>query len=343
MHLGKRIAFIHHSANSESSLDLAAGVEIAGELLGCEVLVFDPDFDQRRRRECVAAALDADPDLVVAAVVTPSLLGDLFDRVAERGIPWIEVGARQKPARGLTAQVVPDEDALTALLDRWLIDALARRHGPEATASIAAWTATGLGEGLLARDLRRARDLRANPRVREVYTHDISLTDLADDVRSSTIAALRRHPDIRGLWQTCEPCVSTQAAALDELGLDGEARPLLAGFYSNQETRRLVADGRVDALVQVDTRVQGLVAVDLALAHWLDGAPWPAADVDPLDGYEVPLGRPWMITAGNVGDDPAVLDAPGPDPVDFFRRRWQVPPGEPSGPQTRDMTRSANR
>ncbi|MBS1878893.1 MAG: substrate-binding domain-containing protein [Actinobacteria bacterium] len=323
MHLGRRIAFIHHSRNSESSLEIGIGVETAAEALGCELLSFDPDFDQERRRQCVGEAIASGPDLIVAAVVAPQLLPDLFAEVAERGIPWIEVGARQQWAPGLTAQVVPDESALTALLDRWMIAALGIRLGTDAPAEIAAWIAPALGEGLLARDRQRARDLAAHPNLSEVETHEIDLGNLVEDIRTSTVAALERHPGLQALWQTCEPCVATQAQALDRLGLSGEQRPLIGGFYSNRATRRLLAERRVDGLVQVDTRVQGLAAVDLAVQHWTIGAPWPGADDDPLAAYGEPLGQPWMITAANVGDDPDLLVPPGPDPVTFFQRQWQ--------------------
>ncbi len=311
-------------------MDIGLGVKIACDLLGYELCTYDPDFDQRRRRRCVEEAVAAEPDLVVAAVVAPSLLPDLFEGVAERGIPWIEAGARQTPAPGLTAQVVPDEDELAALLDRWLVDSLASRLGPAKQANVGAWIASTLGEGLLARDARRSGDFAAEPLVREVYTHDIALTDLVADIRSSTMVAMERHPDLHALWQTCEPCVATQAAALDEIGRQGDDRPLIGGFYSNRQTRRLVAEGRVGGLVQVDTRVQGLAAVDLAVQHWHAGAPWPAVDADPIGAYEGALGQPWMITAETVGDDPARLSPPGPDPVDFFRRRWQPVLNPPS-------------
>jgi ABC-type sugar transport system substrate-binding protein len=330
MTVGKRIAFIHHSRQSESSVDIGLGVEIACDLLGYELCAYDPDFDQGRRRECVEEAVAAEPDLIVAAVVTPSLLPDLFEAVAERGIPWIEVGARQAPAHGLTAQAVPDEEALTALLDRWLIDSLAARLGPRVQANVGAWIASALGEGLLARDARRAGDFAAEPHVREVYIHDIALTDLPADIRSSTMVAMRQHPGLHALWQTCEPCVATQAATLDEMGLQGDDRPLIVGFYSNRQTRRLVAEGRVAGLVQVDTRVQGLAAIDLAVQHWHAGTPWPAIEADPIGAYGGALGQPWMITAETVGDDPAHLSPPGPDPVDFFRRRWQPVLNPPS-------------
>jgi hypothetical protein len=111
---------------------------------------------------------------------------------------------------------------------------------------------------------------------------------------------------------------------MDNIGLTGADRPLIRGIYSNRTTRRLVAEGRVDGLVQVDTRVQGLIAVDLAVRHWLQDEPWPGPEVDPFTAYEIPLGRPWVITRDNVGDDPARLVPPGPDPVEFFRTQWQT-------------------
>lgn len=221
----------------------------------------------------------------------------------------------------MVAQVAPDEARLTALLDRWLLARLLDGGGDDPV-EIGAWIAPVLGEGLIARDRQRAVDLAAADRVREVVTHEIALDDLERDVRASTERALERHPRLRGLWQTCEPCVATQARALDALGLTGTDRPLIAGFYSNRATRRLVRDGRVAGLVQVDTRAHGLVAIDLAVQHWSHGRPWPAAGTDTMAGYGVPLGEPWVIDRENVGDDPSELRPPGPDPVAFFRDRW---------------------
>jgi ABC-type sugar transport system substrate-binding protein len=320
----RRIAFIHHSSRSESSVDIGRGVAAAAEAFGFELVSFDPDFDQARREQCVADAIALRPDLIVATVVAPHLVPDQVAEAAALGIPWIAVGAVQAPFPGVVAQVAPDEAALTAMLDRWMLDRLLDgRAGDGEPVEIGAWIAPELGEGLIARDRQRAADLARAPGVREVVTHEIALDDLERDVRASTERALDRHPGIQGLWQTCEPCVATQALTLDALGLTGADRPLIAGFYSNRATRRLVRDGRVGGLVQVDTRVQGLVAVDLAVQHWVAGRPWPAPDVDPLGAYGVPLGRPWVIDRTNVGGDPGELRPPGPDPLAFFARRWR--------------------
>lgn len=324
MRLDKRIVFIHHSSNSESSVDISLGVKHAGDVLGCDVVLLDPDFDQGRRRTCVQEAIASDPDLIVAAVVAPQLLPELFDVVAERGIPWIEVGARQEPWAGLTAQVVPDEDLLTGVLDSWLLEELENRHGSDSPVDLAAWTAPALGEGLLARDRRRTSDLAAHPSVREVFTHAIVLVDLENDIRTSTTVALERHPAIKALWQTCEPCVATQAHTLDELGRSGADRPLIGGFYSNATTRQLVADGKVDGLVQVDTRLQGLIAVDLAVRHWVNGESWDDLARTPFAGHDIPLGKPWMVTAETVGPDPSTLAVPGTDPLQYFEHRWRT-------------------
>ncbi len=324
MALAKRVVFVHHSGRSESSVEIGRGVAAASAALGCELTVLDPDFDQARRRACVEQVLDAAPDLVVAAVVAPEPLGALFDAVAAAGIPWIEAGARQRPHPGLVAQVVPDEDGLAARLDAWLIDRLAERHGAGAPVELAAWIAPALGDGLLARDRRRARDLAAHPHVREVLSHEIALADLERDVAASTTAALERHPRLAALWQTCEPCVATQARALDALDLHGDQRPLIGGIYSNAETRRMVAEGRVDGLVQVDTSVQGLVALDLAVQHWTRGTAWPGPEADPLRAYGPTLASPWMVTRETVGDDPDRLRPPGDDPLGFFLDRWRT-------------------
>jgi len=317
----RRIALIHHSSRSESSVDIGVGVAAAAAAFGFELVTFDPDFDQARREQCVADAIALRPDLIVATVVAPHLVPDQVAEAAALGIPWIGVGALQAPFPGVVAQVAPDETALTALLDRWLLDRLLA-DGGDGEVEIGAWIAPVLGEGLIARDRQRAVDLAAAPRIRERVTHEIALDDLERDIRASTERALDRHPRIRGLWQTCEPCVTTQALTLDVLGLRGEDRPLIAGFYSNRTTRRLVRDGRVGGLVQVDTRVQGLVAVDLAVEHWTSGRPWPEAGTDPTAAYGVPLGRPWVIDRDNVGLTVDELRPPGPDPVAFFATRW---------------------
>ncbi len=317
----RRIAFIHHSRRSESSVDIGLGVAAAAEAFGFDLVTFDPDFDQARREQCVADAIALRPDLIVATVVAPQLVADQVAEAAALGIPWIGVGAVQAPFPGVVAQVAPDEAALTAMLDRWMLGRLLADGGRDPV-EIGAWIAPVLGEGLIARDRQRAADLAVAPRIRERVTHEIALDDLERDIRASTEQALERYPGMRGLWQTCEPCVATQALTLDALGLTGEDRPLIAGFYSNRATRRLVREGRVGGLVQVDTRVQGLVAVDLAVEQWATGRPWPEAGVDPTAGYGVPLGQPWVIDAHNVGDDPADLKPPGPDPVAFFAARW---------------------
>lgn len=259
----------------------------------------------------------------MANVVDPTPVGELIEEAAAHGTLWIQTGALQTDFPAVTTQVVPDEAELTAVLDAWLFGRLVERVGIDGHAEIGAWVARSLGAGLAERDRQRMSDLSERPQLTEVFTHDIDLTNAAEDIEDSTRVALERHPGLESLWQTCEPCVGTQAQTLAALGLSGDDRPLIAGFYSNARTRRAVRDGTADGLVQVDTRLQGLVAVDQAIEHWSRQAPFrrPARA---LDAYSLPLGRPWVITRENVGPDPDTLEVPDLDCLRYFTEKWRA-------------------
>ncbi len=81
---------------------------------------------------------------------------------------------------------MPDELELTRVLDTWFFGQITRKVGAGANAEIGAWQAPPVGIGVRARDMQRKRDLQRFPNIKEVYTHDIDLSNAVQDTLQTT-------------------------------------------------------------------------------------------------------------------------------------------------------------
>ena len=320
----KKIGYMHLSAQTEASLRVLDAIEQASELFGFEVVVCDPNFDPQQVAQCATSLVAQNVDLVIVEAADPGASGASLQEAAERGIPWIIVGAGQTPSEFVTAQYVPDERAQTKFLDEWMIAEIQKRVGESGNAEIAAFQASPVGEAVRARDEQRAEDLAANVYITEVFTHEIDLTNPVQDTIDTSTLILEQNPGIAALWNTCDFCVPPMAQAADTLGLSGDDRPIITGIYSTRETRQRIQEGTIDGVVESNFGAHGWVAMDQAIENWARGTEFYPDQTVYTEAYGIDMLVPWMMTQNNVGDNIDVINNQGEDFETYFRTKWNA-------------------
>jgi ABC-type sugar transport system substrate-binding protein len=320
---GKKIAYIHLSAQAEASQRVHAGLEEIAELFGFELIVCDPNFDPQRVAQCATSLVAQNPDLVITEAADPGAAGAGLREAASRDIPWITTGAGQTPSEFVTAEYVPDEKSQTQFLDEWFFGTIQQRVGDE-EATIIAFQASPVGPAVRARDEQRKQDLAQFPNIREIVTHEIDLANAPQDVVNTTRTALEQNPGLDGIWQTCDFCVPLNAQAVDTAGLEGEDRPVIAGIYSGPETRKRIAEGSIDGVVENNFEVMGWVAMDQALEFWARNKEFHPDNSVFTEGYSIQMLVPWIMTKDNVGDDFNVINNQGEDYRTYFLTKWNA-------------------
>lgn len=318
---GKTIAYMYLSTQTEASVRIFNGLKTIAGLFGWKLISCDPNFDPQKVAQCATSLVAQNPDIVLAASADPGASGAGLQEAFKRKIPWIIMGALQTPSKYVTAQYVPDEKALTKVLDTWFFQRIKARVGTE-NAEIAAWQAPPVGPGVRARDAQRKADLAAFPGIKETFTHDIDLANAVQDTLKTTTQVVEQNTGIDGLWQTCDFCVGPMAQALDAKGLRGNDRPVLVGIYSTRETRKAIREGRVDGVVENNFEVQGWVAIDQALQAWARGKSFWKDSTVFTKAYSIPMLQTWVETRANVGNDPNIVKNNGEDYVTYFTTKW---------------------
>lgn len=317
----KTIGFMWLSKSTEASQRQFADLELAADLFGFKIIDCDPNFDPAKTAQCATSLVAQKPSLILASAAPTSAIAAGLQAAHDQGIPWIGIGALEAPSPYLTAQYVPNEELETTMLDTWLFDLIAERVGDK-DGGIGAFQAPQVGPGVIARDKQRAIDLAEYPNLSQ-KTHDIDLSNPVQDTINTTKTLVQQNPDLVALWNTCDLCVAPMAQALDQLGLQGDARPLTAGFYTTEQSRQMIKDGKVTGAVEVNFGAMVWVALDQALENWARGTAF-APDSTVFDtGYGIPLMRPWIVTADNVGD-PATVRNQAEDYVTYFRTKWHA-------------------
>ena len=319
---GKVIGYMHLSSQTEASVRMLNGLKTIAKLFGYKVNVCDPNFDARKVAQCATSLVAQNPDIVIVEAADPGASGAGLREAFNNKIPWIITGAQQTPSRFVTAQYVPDERELTRVLDTWFFDRITRRVGAGTAAEIGAWQAPPVGIGVRARDTQRKLDLRRYTNIKEVYTHDIDLSNAVQDTLQTTQQLVEQNPGIDGLWQTCDFCVGPMAQALDAKKLTGDKRPVLTGIYSTRETRQAIRESRVDGVVQNNFEAMGWVAMDQALQFWARGKKFYPNNGVFKKAYSIQILQPWIETKANVGSNNNIVKNNGEDYVTYFTTKW---------------------
>lgn len=317
----KTIGFMYLSKSTEASVRLHDGLKAAADLFGFDVVTCDPNFDPAKTAQCMTTLVAQSPDLILLSAAPTAALGGGLKTAADKDIPVVMIGALQAPSPSYTAQYVPDEKRLSKALNEWLFGLVSERVGDDA-ATIAAFQAPNVGQGVIDRDVQRKADLEAFPKLKQV-THDINLADAVQDTRSRTRSLVQQNPDLQALWQTCDFCAPPMAQALDQLGLQGDDRPFTGAFYTSKQSREMIKAGKLSGAVEVNYGVQSWVTLDQALQNWARKTPFAKTNAVFQDGYGIEMLQPWIVTQENVGD-PAVVRNQGEDYETYFRTKWNA-------------------
>ncbi len=326
---GKTIGFMYLSKSTEASIRLHDGLKAAADLFGFKVVTCDPNFDPAKTAQCMTTLVSQSPDLILTSAAATSALGGGLKSAADRDIPVVMIGALQAPSPYYTAQYVPDEKRLSKALNEWMFGLVNERVG-DGPATIAAFQAPNVGQGVIDRDVQRKADLEAFPNIKQV-THDIDLGDAVQDTRSRTRSLVQQNSDLQALWQTCDFCAPPMAQALDQLGLQGDDRPFTGAFYTTKQSREMIKAGKLSGAVEVNYGVQSWVSLDQALQNWARETPFAETNAVFQDGYGIEMLEPWIVTQENVGD-PAVVRNQAEDYETYFRTKWNAEFGVGSAP-----------
>jgi len=316
---GKKIGFMYLSKSTEASVRQYEDLKTAADLFGFEIVTCDPNFDPAKTAQCATSLVAAKPDLIISAASPTSALGGGLKAAHDQGIPWIMTGAVQTPSEYYTAQYVPDERELSKTLNDWVFQQLQEKNG-NVEGTLVAFQAPTVGAGVIDRDKQRAEDLKAHPGLKQ-KTHDIDLADAVQDTIKTTKQFVQNTPDVVALWNTCDFCTPPMGQALDQLGKNGDDRPVTVGIYTTKQSREQIKAGKVSGAVENNFGAQSMVAIDQAVQHWARDTPF-AKDASVFsEGYGIKILEPWIVTKDNVGDTATVRNQ-GEDYETYFKTKW---------------------
>jgi ABC-type sugar transport system substrate-binding protein len=319
---GKKIGFIHLSAQSASSQRMLAAAKQAAKIFGFKVVSCDPNFDPQKIQQCASAMVAQGAGLILSVAQEPVNLGGGLGDAYKRNIPWVGISGAVTPSK-YVIQYIPDQASLTHFYDMWLFGEMKKRVGAGKTATLMSLGAPGVGLAARISEDQRLKDIKADGQIREVVTHSLDLTNIVQDTLKTTTQTVGQYPDLTGTWTICDFCVPLMAQALDTAGLTGSKRPVVSGFYTTPQTTADIRKGTVDGVVELPYEVSSWVAIDQAVELWARGKKmYPNLNVF-TKAYSLKFLQPYIFTKANIG---ATGTAPilGPDFVTYFKTKWKA-------------------
>lgn len=314
----KTIGLLLLSGQSASSVRVQVAVETIAEKLGYKTTSCDPDFDAQKLQACATSLLAQNPSLIISASQNPTQVASAVAEAKSKGIPWFGVLSGGAPADGFTDYGINGTDLATEI-DAWMLDRMKQRGGGS---GVLALTAPTVGVANLNQQVQLQKDLEASGGTGTLLTaHDLDLSNVAQDVLTTTTQTLQQTPDTGAVWTVCDFCVPLVSQAVTQVQ-GNDRKTLVVGTFSTPQSVQGIRDGSVDAIGEYPWEAAVWVAVDQALENWSRGAA-VKSDFSVFSSYNVPLMQPYILdssTAGTSGPAPIL----GTDFESYFSAKWKA-------------------
>ncbi|MFB2582390.1 sugar ABC transporter substrate-binding protein [Herbiconiux sp. P15] len=313
----KTIGLILLSGQSPSSIRIQRATEEIADSLGWTVNVCDPNFDNQKLQQCATSLLAQNPSMIISASQNPTLLTSQIAEAKNRDIPWFGVLSGGAGADGFYDYGIDGYD-LAKQIDSWMLERLATEDAARNT-DILAFVAPTVGVANYNQQVQLGEDVDADGNATIAVSHDIDLTDVSQDILSTTSQTLEQNPELGAVWTVCDFCIPLISQSVTQAQGD-DRHTLIVGSFSTPQSITGLRDGTVDAIAEYAWETQIWVAVDQALESWARGTDI-AAGPEVYESYNTTLLEPYTLTAENVGTSgPSPIL--GPDVATYFSTKW---------------------
>jgi ABC-type sugar transport system substrate-binding protein len=271
--------------------------------------------------KCATGAIDSGTvDFIFAAGIEPKDMSRILKKADFKDVPVINIRASVKDTPLLDASYVPDDEAQSTKLNRYMIDKL-MQVPPDARKIVVHTSSTGGGSA-------RVEQLKRDIEGTGIQIVEETETDLKDPktANKKVKEQLEEHKGLKAVWLAHETSVEPAGKAVNKAFKDKEFpdRPLVLGFNADPKAAEALRDDEADAVADVAYDATLWIALDRAAELLGRQEPLPKTLPDyPLDFLDIEL-----VTKDNAPAEKKYRE-PKEDFVTFFVEKWREEFGPP--------------
>jgi ABC-type sugar transport system substrate-binding protein len=312
---GVTVGILEVSANSEISRRVASAAREAVRTIGWDSEHCEGQGVPRQIASCGQSLLNQDVDVVLSIGNDPPVIARQLQQAKADDVPFFNVGGDVLQSERFTASYVPDDRAMTRVIDDYLFEQLEERGGDSLAIQTNEFIAALVTRGEVIRE-----DLKEHPEIELVAENETDFANPVESVSEATRTVLTANSDLDALWAAIDFDIPPMARTARSV-VDGEL-PIIVGFYPGLENLELMRQGLVSGMVDAATEATAWAAVDQA-AQMLARGEEPADDKFLEETYPLDFLEPILVTPEqNMPEAENEYVEPPADFVTFFTTKW---------------------
>jgi len=310
----KTIGWIDFLKGIESNDRIRTAFVTAAQTLGWHTIVCDGKGDPTQMTRCADSLLARRVDAIASPGIDPQLIAAPLRKAKSRGVPVISAGGLV--SKGYDGAYYPNEALAGQILADYLIKQLNGKVTGEKTIAIndfpASWCTGRTAE--LNKKLQ-------NTDIKIVANQTTDATNIIDGTRKQTTDALTAHPNLSAFWFCFDTAgqAGGQAVLAKYQGKTFPDKPLVVTFHADKGTQALIAQGAIDAVVDVNYDASAWIAVDQLAAFFATKKPFAKS---PQPKYPVRYFEYTVVTKANLPKVGTYLQ-PKDNYIAFLKNKWK--------------------
>jgi len=260
---GLTAGILHVQGNAQSDQLIGYALTDALDALGVKYTERDPQGNPGKTATDLDSLIGRKPDVIFGISVEPATIQSQLRKMADRGIPFINVGGTIRESPLVALSPVPSDYAQGALTAQYLLDWLGATNEDQPGTPAGDIATFGFDPIYSLQQRRQAMELMAGDakEVNIVADHQINFEDPEADIQNATQSIVQANPDLKAIYACCDfslpPIVAglRQAKALDRV-------KVFAVQLGTPAALDLVKDGSVAAVGNAALGASSYMAVD---------------------------------------------------------------------------------
>lgn len=313
------VGYIDQEGEAEISERTYAGFEEAIKVLGWKVDHCNAKGIPAQMTACAETLLNEHVNAIIGTAMSPTLFKTQLARARREKIPWVSTEDAVEDPQEYTAEVAPNDLAISKVISDYVVEKLQGRTG---TQEISLQTYSAI-YGVQNRE-KALKEAIAGKDIKIVNVHQTNLEATEEDTKKAVTDVLQQKPKLAVIFTTIDNQLPGAAEALRERGLAGKPfpqRPLLVGFFGDKRNLQDIREGLADAVVEVPLEVNSWAAVDQLAQYFAFKATMKNTMLP--GAYPLELAPPVLVTKENLPPEGEYVK-PKQDYVAFFTSRWKT-------------------
>jgi len=254
---------LHVQGNAQSDQLIGFALTDALDELGVKYTEKDPQGNPGKTATDLDALIGQDPDVIFGISVEAATIQSQLRKMADRGIPFINVGGTIRDSPLVALSPVPSDYAQAAIASQYLLDLLASENEEQPGTPAGKVATFGFDPIYSLLQRRQTFELMAEQSkgVEIVAQHQVNFEDPNADIQGATQDIVQANPDLKAIYTCCDFTLPPIAAGLRQANATDRVK-VVSVQLGTPAALDLVENGSVTAVGNAALGASSWMAVD---------------------------------------------------------------------------------